>query len=328
VTSCCPSNADAGPDTSFCDTPTYALTGNSVPNFSTASWTVTSGTSVLSNSLLPNTNANNMSYGLNQFVWTMVDSVCTTRDTLNVINDASPTNVVTEPDKMICTSATIVNAQPPTIGVGKWHSVTVGLYLFYADSLDCRVSFLKPGINTVIWKVKNGVCPAEIDTLHINYVTHVDTPIITSSGSILTSTSAPNYQWHEGGTFITIAGANAQSFTATKNGPYYVETWDSSCPDQKLISNEIDVQQVGIGENEGVNTIQVSPNPSIGNITVTGLVHQSEISLFTTDMKRVYNSTFSNSRVDLDFSELDKGMYILQIRSNENVVSKRLILTD
>ena len=85
---------------------------------------------------------------------------------------------------------------------------------------------------------------------------------------------------------------------------------------------EVEISSVGI---IAANTVKVSPNPSYGTITVSGLDHISDFEISVTDMlgKVVLQS---KNQVELSLRDLENGQYILSILTGETKVTKSLIL--
>ncbi len=151
------------------------------------------------------------------------------------------------------------------------------------------------------------------------------TPSITLNGSVLSSTLASSYQWYLNGNLIP--GAIAQTYTPTQNGNYTVSIDDSNgC---QAISAVFNVTNVGINE-ALFSSIKIYPNPSIGELIIEasgGLILGSEVKL--TDLSgRVVNfssQSLSGSKLMIDFTEISSGIYVLEIRKENEIRHFRLV---
>jgi uncharacterized delta-60 repeat protein len=109
--------------------------------------------------------------------------------------------------------------------------------------------------------VTNGACTFTSATVTVNASSQLPTPVITPSGAtgicsggsvVLASSSANNNQWYKDG--IAIAGASAQTYTATEGGAYTVVVGSGSC----------------ISSPSSPINITITPQPSAPVISYTG----------------------------------------------------------
>lgn len=321
VLPCCPSYADAGADTALCAQNQFTLNANTPPSFVTASWSVINGGATLSGTTNPNAVASNLSSGMNTFVWTFIDSVCTTRDTLNVQNDALPSAPLTESDRFSCYDTTTINATPLSVGSGKWRAHTAGVAVLSSTSPVSKVFGLKKGTNILSWTTTNGVCKLA-DTLKIAHSIITTAPTITANGFLLTSTPAPAYQWYLDQ--AKIPGANGQSHMAIANGVYTVKATEVGC-EEGLFSNEIEFTQVGINDiNE--EEISISPNPSQGIVTISNVSPGSILSLLDIFGKEIRSMVISDKNTVIDFSDQSNGVYFIKLNTGESILTRKILL--
>lgn len=322
VTSCCPSQAEAGSDTSLCNTNLFQLNANSPPSSATASWSIITGSGTLSSSTQPNATISNMSYGLNTLAWTIVDTGCTTIDTIVITNNEMPTTAVTEPDRTACEDTTTIWANAITIGKGRWKAHTAGVSLGNPTSPGCLTVMQNSGIYKYSWTMTNGTCSSS-DTLIIDNISLDSATIITRSNFLLTSTIAPQYQWYVNGS--ALSGATGMSYTATTNGVFKVLASGSGCSTGEF-SNEIEILNIGIDENEVFNEVTLSPNPTSGIVRLSGLTGNVEIVVYGVDMKEVMRTSTTNATVELDLTNSDNGLYFVQLSSSKGSSFRRLVL--
>jgi titin len=95
-----PTNANAGPDQSFCETSTATLAGNT-PTVGTGNWQLVSGSATITDPSNPTTTVTNLGYGANVFRWTIsngacgssMDDVVITRNSCNQLTAFGPATV-------------------------------------------------------------------------------------------------------------------------------------------------------------------------------------------------------------------------------------------
>ena len=115
--------ADAGSgDDALCDTK-FELNAIPAGPGETGYWTVTGGAGTIDNSTDYNTWVRNLARGENVLRWTVQTSACSNYDEI-VINNITPSQAVTAPDKEICDDHTIITANEPVYGLGHWLKVS------------------------------------------------------------------------------------------------------------------------------------------------------------------------------------------------------------
>jgi PKD repeat protein len=155
-------------------------------------------------------------------------------------------------------------------------------------------------------------------------------PSITNNANVLTSTvTGASYQWYLNGN--PIAGATAQSYTATLGGSYTVEVFDASgCSSGQS-------QPIVITDAEALSPIEdvfvIAPNPNNGEFVI-------EIKMATTDDyvleiynalgQRVYAENLTNFsgqyRREMRIREYGAGVYSVRLISSKNETVIRTIV--
>jgi hypothetical protein len=91
-----------------------------------------------------------------------------------------------------------------------------------------------------------------------------------------------------------------------------------------LLDNPCDVAISGVDDSE-VNAVTISPNPSFGTITISGLEDTPNFQIRVIDMlgKVLLQS---NNQAELSLRDLENGQYIVSILTKNTLVTKSLIL--
>ena len=158
--------ADAGADQEIC-TPvsTVLMAGSAVISPSVGTWTLVSGTGVISDPNLPTTAVIDLEVGTSVFVWTVDNGPCAngiTTDTMEVrVFDEHNPPANAGPDKELCTpntSLTLSGSSVTAPAVGTW-TVQQGAGVFADEhASNTTVSGLAVGVNILRWTVSNGPC--------------------------------------------------------------------------------------------------------------------------------------------------------------------------
>ncbi len=91
-----------------------------------------------------------------------------------------------------------------------------------------------------------------------------------------------------------------------------------------MLDNPCDVAISGV-DDSGVNAVTISPNPSFGTITISGLEDTPNFQIRVIDMlgKVVLQS---NNQTELSLRNLENGQYVVSILTKNTLVTKSLIL--
>jgi hypothetical protein len=152
-------------------------------------------------------------------------------------------------------------------------------------------------------------CDSTITT-HIQ-VTTVNTSV-TQSGVLLSATGTGNYQWINCSTSQAIAGANAQTYTATATGSYAVQVSIGNCVETSAC---LSISTVGLNE-ANLSNLSIYPNPNNGKFMVTlpNAEQSVELKIIDVNGKLVMNEFYNqSSNIAVEFNA-PTGLYILLIR--------------
>ena len=148
---------------------------------------------------------------------------------------------------------------------------------------------------------------------------------VNQAGPVLTSAAPPpaTYQWLRcNGTttisYTVIAGATAQTYTATQNGQYAVRVTQSGCADTsscRLVTGLTSVEDVPQKE-----TLRAYPNPITGDyltIEVPKSFADAAFTILDASGRVVKKGLLSGLKADVRVHGLAPGMYLLRIAGTD-----------
>lgn len=162
----------------------------------------------------------------------------------------------------------------------------------------------------------NTTC-SNIDSSQIVVNAQPNVPIITTNGDemCISSTPGATYQWYLDGMMMN--GETDTCVTAIVNGDYSVTTTTSdNCSES---STETTISIIGLDENSAFNGIVLSPNPTIGTITIQ-LNSSSDLTTkaIISDLSgRVFHEGVqTGSNLIYNLEQYPSGTYLLQLTQN------------
>lgn len=157
-------------------------------------------------------------------------------------------------------------------------------------------------------------------------------PTISANGLVLSTTyPATTYQWILDDSAVV---ATTQNFTVTQNGNYtLVVSYGTGCMDTSLAYN---FNNIGIVESAMINSVKVSPNPATSSITIAfdnRLMAAPQTILIDIknelgqSVKKANANQLVNGKNEMivDIADLPKGIYFIQIQSENSILNKKLI---
>ena len=168
--------ADAGPDQHTCLT-SATLAGNTAL-VGVGTWSLVSGTGTITTPLNPLSGVTNLGVGTNKFVWTIGNVCSTTRDTVYIIRETTPTVPLAGPDQTLCPNSTNLAGNTPLVGNGLW-TLFSGTGTITNPVLETSgISNLGFDTTIFVWTISNS-CGTKSDTVQIIRET---TPTIAAAG--------------------------------------------------------------------------------------------------------------------------------------------------
>lgn len=171
-----PPISDAGPDQIFCGSDGI-LAGND-PSFYTGTWTLISGTGVISNPTDSASTISDLGIGDNIFLWTISNICSTNSDQVIITIEDTPTTANAGPDQVICTDVADLQASPVIIGTGIWTLISGSGSIANVTSPTSALSNLGIGANIFQWTVSN-TCGTTADQV---VITQFEQPTVASAG--------------------------------------------------------------------------------------------------------------------------------------------------
>ena len=158
-------------------------------------------------------------------------------------------------------------------------------------------------------------------------------PVISSQGSVLTSSAPSGNQWYYEGT--AIAGATGQSYTVTNNtGYYWCVVSLNGCSSEN--SNKVWFVVTGAQELPAFAYFTIYPVPNSGQFTASirfpgensfniFVYNQIGVKLFEMKNVKVVNG---KSDTQIDLRPLTNGIYIVVFMNKDYQVIKRVLVTN
>ncbi len=217
-----PTAADAGEDTTICDT-MITLYANT-PTVGAGNWMLLSGAGNIVNPLDPVSQLDGLVRGDTVVLeWSISNGICTvSRDTIEISVLDLPTVADAGVDTVLCNGTNLVlYGNTPIVGNGLWQILSGTGSLVNASLPSATIGGLVAPDNIELeWSIDNGVCPATRDTMEIFNINPLNPSITIQSNdvndticigdtvvfSIATVTDSgftPNYQWLLNGVAIT-----------------------------------------------------------------------------------------------------------------------------
>jgi len=155
-------------------------------------------------------------------------------------------------------------------------------------------------------------------------VYNLDTTVIQSGTTLTSALAAIAYQWIDCSNGTPIAGATSASYTPSVNGSYAVILATTTCVDTSGCH-----QVTGVGLEENLTT-EFNVYPSVTNdqirmLSEPGIRNASLVISDVTGKEFLRNSYSLLTNEVIDVSLLQKGIYFLTVRANQQSAARRFI---
>jgi len=152
-------------------------------------------------------------------------------------------------------------------------------------------------------------------------------PIIVENGPWLISSYNSGNQWYFNGSPVSGETNDSLNWVVQGvNGQYTLLYTDANgCSKFSEVTNIITIDDIGFGELDAF-AVNVYPNPSNGLVYVQVELGVDFIQLVNANGQTLYNAAGVNAGTnEIDLTNFESGVYILQIVRGDQIVSKRII---
>ncbi|MBA2613826.1 MAG: DUF2341 domain-containing protein, partial [Bacteroidetes bacterium] len=164
--------ANAGSNQTVCISSPNATLAANTPTTGTGTWSVISGTGILTNSLAPNSTVTNLSLGTNILQWsiTSAGTCSSTTSTMTITVDPASSIANAGSNQTVCISSpnATLAANTPTTGTGTWSVISGTGILTNSLAPNSTVTNLSLGTNILQWSITSaGTCSSTTSTMTI-----------------------------------------------------------------------------------------------------------------------------------------------------------------
>lgn len=201
--------------------------------------------------------------------------------------------------------------------------------IFWQGGQTSFTATFGPTVTTVYsYTVYTGACQST-GTATMSVGAAPATPSFTQLGNILTSSSAPGYQWYLNGS--PIPGETNQTLDISLYGPGFYSIWVDNGSGCQASSTVVYLTPTGINNLALFSGVEISPNPAFDvlNITFKASV-DSDVSLTvvnslgqTVRTGKIKSGTTDKTTINLD--GLANGLYTLNLYSSSGSVNHKFI---
>ncbi len=127
--------------------------------------------------------------------------------------------------------------------------------------------------------------------------------------------------WYYGWVRVSVVSLNPGISFTIKDYAY------NSLPNQQILAGE--TSALGMIENFNASLINLSPNPATNHLTIALGTETTKVQVSIADMtgKVIYRTTATDTqKVDINTSDLQEGIYIVQIQAEDVIVKKKLVV--
>jgi len=155
-----------------------------------------------------------------------------------------------------------------------------------------------------------------------------------ATGTITVAGSGTTVEVQAGGEATFIAGINIQfqpgfhAHSGSDCNAYITLTGDYCSSQQSMIGNPDDIYELEEINFDKESTVNIYPNPTTGHFTIDfmGKVTTSEIKLFDLQGNMLIElSPTEQLKQEMDISHLQMGMYIIAIKTADDVITRKVI---
>jgi C1A family cysteine protease len=187
------------------------------------------------------------------------------------------------------------------------------------DQTDIANPVAIPETTTTYTVTVNDGVQTVSETVTVTVHPKPEVPVVTQNGDALGSSAETGNQWYDSNG--TIEGATEQIYYPDHSDSYYViVTNGSGCSSDP--SNIVDFVYTGIPENS--ISVSIYPNPVSDVLVISGIENIEEVSVYDLSGKVLIKGKGMSLR-KLNVSSLQKGIYLLQVKSEKGISVQRFM---
>jgi hypothetical protein len=203
----------------------------------------------------------------------------------------------------------------------------IGAYLW--STTDTATTILvtptDPSVYTVTVTSSNGCTGTS--SISVNVKSLPSTPDALQNGNVLASSASTGNQWYLNGNIIP--GATKQFYTPAQSGFYTVIVTVNGC---SVGSAPIDFTSSGIGAIAYINSANIYPNPSNGNVFIdfgSGSSDKLVLTVVNVLGQTVLSEVIPKGTTlfSIDLSSERTGVYSLMLQSNSGTRAQKVIVS-
>ncbi len=247
-------------------------------------------------------------------------------DTIRVYQSPIIGSLSFSPNDTLCKNDSVMLSITDTYG---------GIYQWYNDTNainNANASTYYAKTNGKYWvEVSNSNgCRTNSSIKQITFIDNPSKPGTWVTGNTLnTNATGVALQWYFEGT--EISGASGSTYNVTASGYYFVmaTNWFGCATSSDTVYV---TYSSGIAETDAINGIQLIPNPTTGKFIVSFDANSmDDIQVNVTDLtgrkvfKNNFGSTIGHFSQEIDLSNIQKGIYLVEIISGQSRANSKLI---
>src|ERR1043165_2300075 len=245
-------------------------------------------------------------YTVTVVVWH--DGVATTVHNDVIIQPAQNSLTIAPASSLICPSDSVEICAPSGMSSYLWNN---------GATTDCIMA--SQAGNYYVTATENSGCV--VVSNHASVSVYPSPPVsISVSGDTLTAYNAVTYQWYLNGN--TIAGATGGQYIANQSGSYTVIVTDiNGC---RATSNAIVISGIYSSETTDVGS-RLHPNPATGQLFIKTTVPVNDLYIYNAEGALVMAVKGAFKNVPISIASLASGVYVVEIKTKDVGVRKRLV---
>jgi hypothetical protein len=232
----------------------------------------------------------------------------------------------------ILTSLSAANCGPGSINLNA--TTNFGNVTWYTDENGTNPVYIGPNYTTPVLSTStiyyidasdNGCYSSP--RLQVNAaINDIPSATVTQNLNVLNADVIANatYQWIDClSQNLPINGETNSTYTASQNGSFAVVIDLNGC---SATSDCYTIDFANISNLEATDVFQMYPNPAKANVTIISFSENAQVvEVYSLEGQLLLNETFSK-KMNLDVSILTKGIYIVQVRSENKVNQQKIVI--